>query len=112
MKIFEPRRLAFSALIVCATLTARATDTLSKNLDAKPPGESRQTGPQKPSSLEPAQTVPETMPVSELKPGMRGVAYTVFEGTKPEPMDVEILGVLNNANGPKSDMILARLLGP
>jgi hypothetical protein len=55
--------------------------------------------------------VPQTMPVSALHSGMRGVAYTVFEGTKPEPMDVEILGVLPNLNGPKSDLILARLHG-
>ena len=52
------------------------------------------------------------MPVSEIKPGMRGVAYTVFEGVKPEPMEVEVLGVLkNNFNGPKSDVILVRLHG-
>jgi hypothetical protein len=43
---------------------------------------------------------------------MKGVAYTVFEGTKPESMGVEVLGVLKNMNGPKSDMILVRLLGP
>jgi SpoIVB peptidase S55 len=55
--------------------------------------------------------VPQTMPVSALHSGMRGVAYTVFEGTRPEPMDVEILGVLPNLNGPKSDLILARLHG-
>jgi hypothetical protein len=42
---------------------------------------------------------------------MRGVAYTVFQGTKPEPMDVEVLGVLKNANGPKGDVILVRLGG-
>jgi hypothetical protein len=42
---------------------------------------------------------------------MRGVAYTVFEGTKPEPMDVEVLGVLKNMNGPKGDIILIRLHG-
>jgi hypothetical protein len=30
----------------------------------------------------------ETIPVSQLRTGMRGVAYTVFEGTKPEPMEV------------------------
>jgi hypothetical protein len=42
---------------------------------------------------------------------MRGVAYTVFEGVDPEPMEVEILGVLNNALGPGQDMILARLHG-
>jgi len=43
---------------------------------------------------------------------MRGVAYTVFEGVKPEPMDVEVLGVLRNVNGPKGDIILVRLHGP
>jgi hypothetical protein len=42
---------------------------------------------------------------------MRGVAYTVFEGVKPEPMEVEVLGVLRNMNGPKGDLILIRLHG-
>lgn len=40
-----------------------------------------------------------------------GTAWTVFEGTKPEPMEVEILGVLHGARGPKQDLILARLRG-
>ncbi len=39
------------------------------------------------------------------------MAYTVFEGTQPEAMDVEILGVLKNVLGPGQDMILARLQG-
>lgn len=51
------------------------------------------------------------MPESQVKPGMHGIAYTVFEGTKPEPMDVEILGTLGSMAGPKSDVILARLHG-
>ena len=42
---------------------------------------------------------------------MQGVAYTVFEGTKPEPMGVKILGLLHNAIGPGEDMILGRLEG-
>ncbi len=42
---------------------------------------------------------------------MHGIAYTVFEGVKPEPMDVEVLGVLRNVNGPKGDIILIRLHG-
>jgi len=42
---------------------------------------------------------------------MHGVAYTVFEGVKPEPMDLEVLGVLRNVNGPKGDIILIRLKG-
>jgi hypothetical protein len=53
-----------------------------------------------------------TIPVSQIHTGMRGVAYTVFEGTTPEAMDVEVLGVLKNMNGPKGDIILIRLHGP
>src|SRR6202521_4200223 len=53
----------------------------------------------------------ETIPISQIHAGMRGVAYTVFEGTKPEAMDVEVLGILQNANGPKGDVILIRLGG-
>jgi SpoIVB peptidase S55 len=63
----------------------------------------------------PAAQAPKTtqiIPVSQIHTGMRGVAYTVFEGTKPEPMDVEVLGVLKNMNGPKGDIILVRLHGP
>jgi hypothetical protein len=51
------------------------------------------------------------MPEDQVKMGMRGIAYTVFEGTKPEAVDVEILGVLRDMAGPKSDVILARLHG-
>jgi SpoIVB peptidase S55 len=54
---------------------------------------------------------PQTIPVDQIHAGMRGVAYTVFQGVKPEPMDVEVLGVLHNVNGPKGDMILVRLHG-
>ena len=53
----------------------------------------------------------ETIPVDEIHAGMRGVAYTVFQGVKPEPMDVEVLGVMKNVNGPKGDIILIRLHG-
>jgi hypothetical protein len=53
----------------------------------------------------------ETIPVSQIHPGMRGYALTVFQGTKPESMDVEVLGVLKNMNGPKGDIILVRLHG-
>ncbi len=51
------------------------------------------------------------IPVDQIHTGMRGVAYTVFQGTQPEPMDVEVLGVMKNVNGPKGDIILVRLHG-
>ena len=53
----------------------------------------------------------ETIPIEQIHAGMKGVAYTVFQGTKPEPMDVEVLGILKNADGPKGDVILVRLGG-
>src|SRR5215467_10449886 len=57
-------------------------------------------------------TKPEMVPVAQSHDGMHGVAYTVFQGIKPEPMDVEVLGVLHNVNGPKGDIVLVRLAGP
>ncbi|HKD85522.1 MAG TPA: SpoIVB peptidase S55 domain-containing protein, partial [Terriglobales bacterium] len=54
---------------------------------------------------------PKIMPEDQVKAGMHGIAYTVFEGVKPEPMDVEILGVLHDMAGPQADVILARLHG-
>src|ERR1039458_1944496 len=50
-------------------------------------------------------------PLAEMRRGLHGVACTVFEGVTPEPMEVEILGVLKDAIGPGQDMILARLHG-
>ncbi len=50
-------------------------------------------------------------PLSQIRPGLKGVGRTVFEGDKIEEFQVEILGVLKNATAPKHDVILARLSG-
>ncbi|MFZ0770401.1 MAG: SpoIVB peptidase S55 domain-containing protein [Candidatus Sulfotelmatobacter sp.] len=63
------------------------------------------------SAANPPKLDPTTIAVSQIHAGMRGVAYTVFEGVKPEAMEVEVLGVLHNVNGPKGDIILVRLHG-
>lgn len=52
-----------------------------------------------------------TLPVADVQPGMKGVAYTIFEGDKVDKIDLEVIGVLHNAIGPKLDVILVRLLG-
>ena len=51
------------------------------------------------------------MPEEQVKTGMHGVAYTVFEGVLPEAMEVEVLGVLRDMAGPQADVILVRLHG-
>jgi hypothetical protein len=53
----------------------------------------------------------ELFPESELKPGMQAVAWTVFQGSKPEPIPVEIIGIWENAWGPKQDVIIAKMTG-
>ena len=54
---------------------------------------------------------PNIITLDQIRAGMKGTALTVFQGVKPESMDVEVLGVLRNANGPKGDIILVRLHG-
>jgi hypothetical protein len=53
----------------------------------------------------------EILPLSQVKPGMQATAWTVFEGTEPEPVPVELVGVLKNANGPRQDVILGKMGG-
>jgi len=51
------------------------------------------------------------MPLDEIRPGMQGIARTVFEGSSLEEFKVEILGVLKGAIGPQQDLIIGRLRG-
>ena len=53
----------------------------------------------------------EIMRLSEIKPGMKGTAWTVFQGTTPEPIPIEIIGRLKNVWGPNQDVILAKMGG-
>jgi hypothetical protein len=53
----------------------------------------------------------EIMKISEVKAGMKATAWTVFNGTEPEAVPVEIIGLWKNAWGPKQDIILAKMGG-
>lgn len=59
----------------------------------------------------PAQNRPELMPLSAVKPGMKGVMYTIFEGDKVEAVELEVIGILPNLVGPKQDVVLVMLKG-
>lgn len=50
-------------------------------------------------------------PVEDLRPGMKGIARTVFAGTVPEEFGVEVLGVLPGFPGPHRSSIIVRLTG-
>jgi len=51
-----------------------------------------------------------TMPLSQVKPGMKGRGKSVFQGQVIEDFEAEILGILANTS-PKRNIILARLKG-
>ena len=50
-------------------------------------------------------------PLEDLRPGMKGIARTVFSGSEPQDFGIEILGVLPGFTGPRQSTIIARLTG-
>jgi len=52
------------------------------------------------------------LPLSDLRPGMKGEVWTVFKGRAPEPFAVQVTGILQNALGPGKSMILCELTDP
>lgn len=48
---------------------------------------------------------------ADLKPGMKATAWTVFAGSEPEPVPIEIIGLMKNAWGPKQDIIIGKMGG-
>jgi hypothetical protein len=59
------------------------------------------------SSLATPQEPLPIMPLNEVQPGMRGIGWSVFQGSRPDTFGVEIIGV-QRGTGPKSSLILFR----
>jgi len=60
----------------------------------------------------PARAAPQTMPLSEVRSGMRCTGYSVFRGQAIEPFDVEILDVVGEAaTGTTQPRLLVRVSG-
>jgi hypothetical protein len=55
---------------------------------------------------------PSLIGLDEIKPGQVGEVWTVFEGTKPEPFQVTVAGIVRNALGPGKSLILCRMSDP
>ena len=65
-----------------------------------------------PARLAGAPQSSELLPLNQVRPGMQGYAYTIFEGDQVEKFDLEVIGVLDNFLGPKQAIILVQLKGP
>jgi hypothetical protein len=59
-----------------------------------------------------APTSTEILPLSEIRPGMQGYAYTIFAGDQVEKFDLEVIGIMPNFLGPRQTIILVQLKGP
>jgi hypothetical protein len=59
-----------------------------------------------------APTSTEILPLSEVRPGMQGSAYTIFAGDQVEKFDLEVVGIMHNFLGPRQTIILVQLKGP
>ena len=55
---------------------------------------------------------PEVLPAAEVTPGDTGYGLTVSRGTTPEPFDVEVIGVLENALAPGLPLIVIEATSP
>ena len=54
----------------------------------------------------------EIFPLSQVKPGMKGEALTIFAGDQVEKFDLVVIGVMPNFLAPKQSIILVQLVGP
>src|SRR5262245_31517854 len=52
------------------------------------------------------------MPLDQVRPGMKGYGMSVFQGSRPERFEVEVLGTLDAIPNPKQSLVIARLSGP
>ena len=93
--------------LLCALITLCSFD-LSAAESATPAAKSGPVSELKPPKAGPVELFPE----DQVKRGLKGVAWTVFQGSEPEPVPVEILGVARNMWGPREDIIIAKLTGP
>src|SRR5260370_8778372 len=59
-----------------------------------------------------AQELREILPLSQVRPGMQGYAYTIFAGDQVEKFDREVIGALDIFLGPNQSIILVQLKVP
>ena len=112
---FAARSRSFASLLawaaVAATGMAPALAHGQAAATASPLASNVVASPEASWAAQPPPSSAGIFPLAQVRRGQQGVAYTVFSGAVPEPMGVEILGVMHNAIGPGEDMILARLSG-
>ncbi|MBI5478524.1 MAG: hypothetical protein HY906_06710 [Deltaproteobacteria bacterium] len=94
-----------STVLVSALVFLISTPVLDPAAARAAPGEPRVRAPAK--AARPTLSRRNTIPLSEIKPGMEGYGLTVFEGTKVERFHVRVVGILKKML-PRQDIVLFR----
>ncbi|MEZ5354950.1 MAG: hypothetical protein R2762_20125 [Bryobacteraceae bacterium] len=97
-----------AAAVIAASVFAGLQGSVASAQDRGAPDKSGQTNPM---TTRPVSGTPPIMKAADVKPGMKAVAWTVFEGSEPEAIPIEIIGRLRNAWGPKQDIIVGKMGG-
>src|SRR6185312_1005461 len=97
--MFEPKPTASAIRVFCLPLVARVLAAVLALVAcaALSPTLSAQSN--------------EILPLSQVRPGMQGYAYTIFAGDQVEKFDLEVIGVMPNFLGPQQSIILVQLKG-
>jgi hypothetical protein len=107
------------ALVLLSAVAARAEGTAGTSPSAGAVRAASRPAPgaaaAKPGSITraviPSGPPPKILPISEIRAGMVGEAYTVFQGTKPEAFKIRVVSVVQNFL-PKQDVILVKAEDP
>ena len=97
---------ALMALGVGAAPTVVATVAMAATPTAKPAARVEATS----APAQPPQS-PKLLRLADVKPGMVGEAFTVFQGTQPQPFKVRVVSIMRQFL-PKQDIILVRAEDP
>src|SRR4051794_28817149 len=93
--IFMLLRALICALLLCSILIGSEAASTGYAAEPRPPKAGKV----------------ELFPESAIRPGMKAIAWTVFQGFEPEQVPVEIIGVWQNMWGPQQDIIIGKLSG-
>lgn len=103
------RAVALLSAALAATPVGAATPVAqSAGKSVPPPVNIR---PQGPVPAAPSGGPAKILRLADVKPGMVGEAFTVFQGTKPEPFKVRVVSIMRQFL-PKQDVILVRAEDP
>jgi hypothetical protein len=114
----RPALLALAAVVLFALATTFPLHGSTARAGANQRQDPRANGAQRAPNLDAQNAIarekraPEILPLAQVQPGMKGVAYTIYSGDKVEQIGVTVIGVLTNVIAPKKSIILVKMEGP